>query len=258
MSQLLYKYFLQKTNLDHIITVGHGHEDPYFEEIPKNELHFYQRKGAKRQRRLPDYIPHHDLKILNKVKNRAYTLDLQLNLCGFRIGWAGVIGLIPGIGDIIALYFALQLVNTAKGIDGGLPKMLEAQMQANVMFDFGIGLIPVVGDFINVLYKCNSRNFVLLEKHLVHKYGKGQNGVPGTDSSTKHGAGGAGPTTGKTTTGKTGQTSGQTTGQITGTHTVSGGGSGNGHSGAGASAGTPYSGRPQPPIPESAHVAHKV
>ncbi|KAI5961724.1 hypothetical protein CANMA_003701 [Candida margitis] len=171
MSQLFYKYFLQKANLDHLVTFGEN-EDPYFEEIPEQELHFYQRKGAKRRRKLPSFIPEHDLKILNKFKKRAYRLDLQLSLCGLRLGWAGIIGLIPGIGDVLALFFALQLVKLAREIDGGLPKSLEAQMMANVSFDFGIGLIPLVGDFINVLYKCNSRNFVLLEKHLIKKYGK--------------------------------------------------------------------------------------
>ncbi|EMG46884.1 hypothetical protein SBY92_005212 [Candida maltosa Xu316] len=174
MSQLVYKYFLQKTHLDQLATFGDSTEDPYFETIPDNELHFYQRKGTKRRRKLPDFIPKEDIKILDKVKRRAYRLDLQLSLCGLRIGWAGLIGLIPWIGDVIALYFALQLVNTAKQINGGLPKTLEAEMMANVMFDFGIGLIPLVGDFINVLYKCNSRNFVLLEKHLVKKYGQHQ------------------------------------------------------------------------------------
>ena len=98
---------------------------------------------------------------------------MQLSLCGLRLGWAGVIGLIPGIGDILAAFFALQLVKLAREIEGGLPKSLEAQMMANVSFDFGIGLITIVGDFINVLYKCNSRNFVLLEKHLIKKYGNG-------------------------------------------------------------------------------------
>ena len=144
----------------------------------ENELHFYQRKGARRRRKLPEFIPKHDLKILNSVKNRAYHLDLLLNLCGLRIGWAGVIGLIPWIGDIIAFYFALQLVRKARTIDGGLPKGLEAEMMANVMFDFGIGLIPIVGDFINVLYKCNSRNFILLEKYLVKKYNTVANPLP--------------------------------------------------------------------------------
>lgn len=62
-------------------------------------------------------------------------------------------------------------------------------MMANVMFDFGIGLIPIVGDFINVLYKCNSRNFVLLEKHLVKKYGNKESipVVATTNNNNNHG-----------------------------------------------------------------------
>ena len=146
-------------------------EDPYFEEIPPEELHFYQRKGARRKRHMPDFIPKKDLKILNSVKRKAYRLDLQLSLCGLRLDWAGVIGLLPWVGDIIACCFAVMLVKKANSIDGGLPAELHSRMMMNVAFDFGIGLIPVVGDFINILYKCNSRNFVLLEKYLVSKYG---------------------------------------------------------------------------------------
>lgn len=156
--------------MDSYLKVG-PEEDPYFEEIPDNELHFYQRKGAKRRRKLPDFIPKNDLKVLNSVKRKAYRLDLQLSMCGIRLGWAGIIGLIPWIGDILALVFALQLVKKAQTIDGGLPAHVKSQMMANVMFDFGIGLIPIVGDLINIAYKCNLRNFVLLEQHLVHKYG---------------------------------------------------------------------------------------
>lgn len=145
-------------------------EDPYFEEIPEEDLHFYQRKGAKRKRRLPGFIPTHDLEVLNSVKRKAYRLDLQLSLCGLRLGWAGVIGLLPWIGDVIAVYFAVQLVRKACQVDGGLPPKLRLEMMANVTFDFAIGLIPIVGDFMNILYKCNLRNFVLLESHLVEKY----------------------------------------------------------------------------------------
>lgn len=133
-------------------------------------MHFYQKKGARRKRKLPDFIPQKDLKILNSVKRKAYRLDLQLSVCGLRLGWAGVIGLIPGFGDIIGVLFALQLVSKASSVDGGLPEKIRLQMISNVVFDFVIGLIPFVGDFMNILYKCNSRNFILLEKHLVEKY----------------------------------------------------------------------------------------
>lgn len=181
-----------KTNLDQYVNVGPD-EDPYYETIPDDERHFYQRKGAKRKRKLPDFIPKHDYKVLQLVKRRAYRLDLSLSLCGFRLGWAGIIGLIPWIGDIIALWFALQVVGKAKQVEGGLPDAVVAKMTANVMFDFGIGLIPIVGDIINIAYKCNSRNFILLEQHLVHKYsnaapvsamsnGKHSSNVPGHEN----------------------------------------------------------------------------
>lgn len=151
--------------------------DPYFEDIPENELHFYQRKGARRKRAMPSIIPPNDAKVLESVKRKAYRLDLQLSLCGLRLGWAGIIGLLPWIGDIIACSLALQLLKKAGQIEGGLPASLRLRMMANIMFDFGVGLIPLVGDFINVLYKCNSRNFILLEKHLVQKYSKGGHAV---------------------------------------------------------------------------------
>lgn len=155
--------------MDSLITSG-PKEDPYFEPIPEEELHFYQRKGAKRKRKLPGFIPEDDLRILNSVKRKAYRLDLQLSICGFRLGWAGVIGLIPWLGDIIAAFFALQLVHKAETITGGLPAGIRLKMMANIIWDFAMGLIPLVGDFMNILYKCNSRNFILLEKHLVEKY----------------------------------------------------------------------------------------
>lgn len=145
-------------------------EDPYHEEIPENELHFYQKKGAKRKKRLPNFIEGNDLKVLESVKKQAYRLDLQLSICGLRLGWSGIIGLIPWVGDLIACALALQLIKKAEKIDGGLPSHLRLKMMANVTMDFGIGLIPFVGDFINILYKCNSRNFIILEKHLVKKY----------------------------------------------------------------------------------------
>lgn len=158
--------------MDHLVQVGET-QDPYFETIPDEDLHFYQRKGAKRKRKLPAILPPQDLKILNSVKSRAYALDLQLSLCGLRLGWAAIIGLIPWIGTFLCGYLALRLVRKAEKIEGGLPTIIRLKMIANVTFDFAIGLIPIVGDFINIMYRCNSRNFILLEKYLVEKHTKG-------------------------------------------------------------------------------------
>src|SRR5271170_3812762 len=39
-------------------------------------------------------------------------------------------------------------------------------MYSNMAFDFGIGLIPVVGDLADAWFKCNTRNNILLERFL--------------------------------------------------------------------------------------------
>ena len=49
-------------------------------------------------------------------------------------------------------------------------------MYTNLMIDFGIGLIPVLGDFADVWFKCNTRNNILLERFLLERASK--NPVP--------------------------------------------------------------------------------
>lgn len=64
-------------------------------KIPVEELG-RKKPGSKRKRKIPDGLSHHDAKILKKVRSRAYCLDLSLSCCcGCKLGWAGVIGLIP-------------------------------------------------------------------------------------------------------------------------------------------------------------------
>jgi hypothetical protein len=51
------------------------------------------------------------------------------------------------------------------------------RMQFNIMVDFAVGLIPIVGDLVDAAYKCNTRNVVLLEKEL---RSRGQKRIKGT------------------------------------------------------------------------------
>jgi Domain of unknown function (DUF4112) len=39
-------------------------------------------------------------------------------------------------------------------------------MFINLILDFLIGLVPLLGDIADAVYKCNTKNFVLLEKEL--------------------------------------------------------------------------------------------
>lgn len=108
-----------------------------------------------------------DAKIYEKVKRRAYRLDLLFNICGVRVGLGNLIGAVPIIGDILNIYLSILIFRLCLRVQGGLPVDIQIKMILNILIDFAIGLIPIVGDFIDILYKANSRNLLLLEKHLI-------------------------------------------------------------------------------------------
>ncbi|KAK5791331.1 hypothetical protein VI817_006640 [Penicillium citrinum] len=132
------------------------------------------KKTQKRRKAIPPGLSEKDAKILTQVKRRAYRLDYALfNLCGIRFGWGSVIGLVPFIGDAADAALAMMVFKNCEEIDGGLPSRLRMMMMVNVIVDFIIGLVPFVGDLADAVYKCNTRNAVILEKHLREKGQKG-------------------------------------------------------------------------------------
>ncbi|KAH8882110.1 hypothetical protein GQ53DRAFT_612212, partial [Thozetella sp. PMI_491] len=127
-------------------------------------------KLKKQRRGMPRGLSLNDAIILQKVRMYAYRLDMSLfNCCGIRFGWSSVAGLIPVIGDFIDAFLALMVIRLCRGIDGGLPRMLQARMVFNVAFDFGIGLIPLLGDLFDAMFRANTQNAWLLEAYLQKK-----------------------------------------------------------------------------------------
>ncbi|KAL2864737.1 DUF4112 domain-containing protein [Aspergillus lucknowensis] len=151
-----------------------GNEDPYFEEVPASRLgRAFGKKTRKRRKAIPPGLSENDTKVLTRVKRRAYRLDYCLfNLCGIRFGWGSAIGLFPLIGDAADAALAMMVLKTCEGIDGGLPARLRMQMIINILLDFVIGLVPFVGDIADAVYKCNTRNAVILENYLRNKGAK--------------------------------------------------------------------------------------
>jgi len=150
-----------------------GMEDPYFETIPATRLDgkpSSSGKVKKRRKALPLGISEHDGKVLTKVKRRAYRLDMGLfSCCGIKFGWGSLIGIIPGLGDVADAFMAMMVLRTAQQVEGGLPTDVRAWMLFNIIADFGIGLVPFLGDLADAVFKANTRNAVLLEKHLRKK-----------------------------------------------------------------------------------------
>jgi hypothetical protein len=64
---------------------------------------------------------------------------------------------------------AMMVARDCHNIDGGLPSHIQARMLFNITLDFVIGLVPFLGDLADAVYKCNTRNAVILEDHLREK-----------------------------------------------------------------------------------------
>ncbi|CAK7206739.1 hypothetical protein SEUCBS139899_009545 [Sporothrix eucalyptigena] len=146
-------------------------KDPYYEEVA-----VYDRSGRatgrikKQKKGIPAILSHNDGKVLKKVRRQAFRLDMSLfNCCGIRFGWSSVIGIVPVIGDVIDFLLAYRVVNACSHIDGGLPEALRYRMFFNILLDFGIGLVPFVGDIADAIYRANTRNAWLLEEYLIKK-----------------------------------------------------------------------------------------
>jgi hypothetical protein len=83
---------------------------------------------------------------------------------GIRFGWDSVLGLVPGLGDVLGSALALLIVHHAW--QTGASKLTLARMLGNVGIDFVAGSVPVLGDLFDLAFKASRRNVRLLEEHL--------------------------------------------------------------------------------------------
>lgn len=82
----------------------------------------------------------------------------------FGIGLDAIVGVfLPGIGDAITGALGLTLITAA--VRRGVPRVVVARMVANLAIDLVVGLLPVLGDAFDLLWRSNTRNLALLERH---------------------------------------------------------------------------------------------
>ncbi len=81
-----------------------------------------------------------------------------------RYGLDPLIGLIPGIGDVIGAGFGLYIVSI--GVRRGLSKPIIARMVFHLFVDMLVGALPLVGDVADFFYKANEKNLQLLEERV--------------------------------------------------------------------------------------------
>ncbi len=83
---------------------------------------------------------------------------------GIRFGIDGIIGLVPGLGDVLA--GLLSLVIPLAAWIRGVPYVTLARMAANLGIGVLVGSIPIFGDIFDIAWKANRRNYRLLRRHL--------------------------------------------------------------------------------------------
>jgi hypothetical protein len=113
---------------------------------------------------IPELDPYEDeySPELRRIEHLAYLLDGKFLVPGttFRVGWDGLVGLIPVVGDTLTLLPQLYLVFVALRLKLG--NALLVKMLFNVLLDWLVGLVPVLGDLFDMAFKSNFRNAKLV------------------------------------------------------------------------------------------------
>lgn len=100
-----------------------------------------------------------------RLKQLAHVLDSAIALPGgYRVGFDGIIGLVPGIGDLTGAALSSYIIMEAHRL--GAPIVVLLRMLFNMLLESFIGAVPLLGDLFDFIWKANRRNVALLERHL--------------------------------------------------------------------------------------------
>ncbi|EHJ04875.1 MULTISPECIES: DUF4112 domain-containing protein [Marinobacter] len=90
--------------------------------------------------------------------------NIAIPFTNIKIGAEAVIGLLPVVGDAVGLVLGGYVLVEAQR--AGASKDVKLRMLRNMGIDFLGGLLPVIGDGFDAVYKANTRNTRLLRNYL--------------------------------------------------------------------------------------------
>jgi hypothetical protein len=112
--------------------------------------------------------PHREPAI-QRLERLARLLDSSIHVPGTKltVGVDPILGLIPGVGDALALVASVYIV--AMGSRLGVPRRTVWRMGMNVAVDAVVGSIPVLGDLFDAGFKANTKNVALIRRAVLER-----------------------------------------------------------------------------------------
>ncbi len=104
---------------------------------------------------------------LEQARSIASWMDDKIKIGGFGVGLDGILGLIPVLGDLVSAAVGLYHAKLAMDLKLGSGTLAEIVM--NLILDFAVGSIPLIGDLADFAYRSHRRNMKLIEKRLVQR-----------------------------------------------------------------------------------------
>ncbi len=98
------------------------------------------------------------------IAHLAYLMDGSIPIGRWTIGLDPLLGLLPGLGDLLGALISMAIV--ARAVAAGTPRIAIARMVTNIAIDTFVGSIPVFGDAFDFAYKSNLKNLRIYEDAL--------------------------------------------------------------------------------------------
>jgi hypothetical protein len=98
------------------------------------------------------------------IEYLAYLMDGAIPIGPWTIGIDPLLGLVPGIGDLLGALISMVIV--VRAVQAGVPRIAVARMMTNIAIDTLVGSIPVIGDAFDFAYKSNLMNLRIYEDSL--------------------------------------------------------------------------------------------
>jgi hypothetical protein len=91
-------------------------------------------------------------------------LEDKFKIGPLKFGLDPILGLLPIAGDTLSALASLYIVWVA--VIHELPILKLVRMLFNVLIDYVVGAIPILGDILDFLIDSNTKNMDIIEEHL--------------------------------------------------------------------------------------------